>query len=135
MTKAERLARAAAEAITAGRYHDATELEYQAWIVREALARGWVQQFHVERSQVKGGRWITNTSTPGVPDLWLLRAATRQLVVLEVKRERDTTPPERRLQQAAWIAGLQQVPGVDAYIVKPSDAAAVLDLLDPHSAP
>lgn len=124
-TKAQRLA-AQAEAVD---LCDMTELQYQAWIVQKATAAGWVLQFHVERSQVKGGRWITNTSTPGVPDLWLLRPSTGQLVVLEVKRQRDKTDPKRAAEQAAWIAGLQLVPGVEAYVVRPSDANEVLHLL------
>lgn len=107
---------------------DMTEDQWQAWVVAKATACGWRLQFHVRRAQVKG-RWLTNTSTPGVPDLWLLRPETGQLVVLELKVEHDRTDPARRLAQAGWIAGLQRVPGVEAYIVRPSDATDVLTLL------
>lgn len=124
-TKRQRLA-ALAESLPA---LDVTEDQYQAWICERATEAGWALQFHVERAQVKGGRWVTNTSTPGVPDLWLLRPTTGQLVVLEVKRQRDQTSAERRAQQAAWVSGLQRVPGVEAYVVRPSDARDVLDLL------
>lgn len=99
-----------------------SETQYQAWIVDHATTNGWAHQFHVRRAQVKGV-WLTNTSTPGVPDLWLLRPP--QLVVLEVKAWDGKPSPE----QLAWIAGLQQVPGVEAYVVGPADAAEVLDLL------
>ena len=101
-----------------------TEAQFQAWIVKQAKAAGWVLQFHVLRAQVKG-RWVTNTSAPGVPDLWLLRPSTGQLVVLEVKRRGGTAT----LDQARWIAGLQTVPGVEAFIVSPDDATDVLALL------
>lgn len=118
----------------AGEYRALSEAEYQAWICQRATDAGWVLQFHVERAQVRG-RWLTNTSSPGVPDLWLLRPSTGQLVVIEVKRQRDQTPPERRAQQAAWIGGLQQVEGVEAYIVKPSEFRDVLALLARPLAP
>jgi hypothetical protein len=104
---------------------DMTEAHYQAWIIEKATAAGWVLQFHVLRSQVKAGRWVTNTSHPGVPDVWLLRPSTGQLVVLEVKKHGGQPTPD----QLAWVAGLQSVPGVEAYVVGPADAADVLDLL------
>lgn len=103
---------------------DLVEDEWQAWIEVMARRRGWTLQFHVRRAQVKGA-WITNTSSPGVPDLWLLRGAPApRLIVLECKSERGRTSDE----QLAWIAGLQAA-GIPAYIVKPSDAAEVLALL------
>jgi len=104
---------------------DMSEAQFQAWIVERATELGWRLQFHVLRSQVKGGRWVTNTSSPGVPDLWLLRPSTGQLVVLEVKAW-DGKPSD---EQKRWVAGLQRVPGVEAYIVGPADAEAVLRLL------
>jgi hypothetical protein len=99
-----------------------TEKQFQAWVVRRARERGWTRQFHVLRSQVQGV-WVTNTSAPGVPDLWLLRPP--QLVVLELKRWGGKATEE----QAKWIAGLQKVPGIEAFVVSPADAEDVLDLL------
>lgn len=99
-----------------------SEKQFQAWVVRRARERGWARQFHVLRAQVQGV-WVTNTSAPGVPDLWLLRPP--RLIVLELKRWGGKATDE----QAAWIAGLQKVPGVDAFVVDPGDAADVLDLL------
>lgn len=101
-----------------------SEKQYQAWIVEKARAAGWVLQFHVLRARV-GDTWVTNTSSRGVPDLWLLRPDTGQLVVLEVKK-RGGKPTD---EQLAWIAGLQRVPGVEAYVVSPGDANDVLALL------
>jgi hypothetical protein len=100
---------------------DMSEAHYQAWIIERAEERGWVLQFHVRRAQVKG-RWLTNTSSPGVPDLWLLRPSTGQLLVLEVKAHDGRPSPE----QLQWVASLQLVPGVEAYIVAPADAEHVL---------
>lgn len=99
-----------------------SEKQFQAWVVRRARERGWARQFHVLRAQVQGV-WVTNTSAPGVPDLWLLRPP--RLIVLELKRWGGKATDE----QSAWIAGLQKVPGVDAFVVDPGDAADVLDLL------
>ncbi len=104
---------------------DLTEAQFQTWIVRRARERGWRLQFHILRAQVKDGRWTTNSSTPGVPDLWLLRPP--QLVVLELKRWGGKATED----QAKWIAGLQKVPGVEAYVVSPEHAQEVLDLLAP----
>ena len=109
---------------------DLSETEWQEWVVARATERGWEVCHH--RPAMVRGRWITNTSSPGFPDLTLLRASTGQLVFLELKRERGS---KMKPGQAEWIAGLQQVPGVEAYIVKPSDAADVLELLGPPSAP
>lgn len=120
-TKADRLVEKA-ENLPA---RDVTEAQFQAWVVRRARERGWQQQFHVLRSQVKDGRWMTNTSTPGVPDLWLLRPP--QLVVFELKRWGGKATED----QAKWIAGLQKVPGIEAYVVSPEHAEDVLDLLAP----
>ncbi len=99
-----------------------SEKQFQAWVVVRARRLGWTRQFHILRAQVQG-RWVTNSSTPGVPDLWLLRPP--RLVVLEIKRWGGKPTPE----QSSWIAGLQRVPGIDAYVVSPADAEDVLDLL------
>jgi len=103
---------------------DISEDQFQAWVIERATAAGWVLQFHVRRAKVKG-RWVTNTSSAGVPDLWLLRPSTGQLVVLELKAW-DGKPSD---EQKRWVAGLQKVAGVEAYIVSPRDADAVLRLL------
>ena len=107
-----------------------SEKQFQAWCVVRARRLGWTRQFHILRAQVKGV-WVTNTSVPGVPDLWLLRPP--RLVVLEIKRWGGKPTPE----QSSWIAGLQRVPGIDAYVVSPADAEEVLDLLaiDPPPTP
>lgn len=103
---------------------DISEAAYQTWIEHTATGLGWALQFHVRRSQVKG-RWVTNTSSPGVPDLWLCHPGHGALLVLEVKAERGAPSPE----QLQWIASLQRVPGVRAYVVRPSQAPKVVGLL------
>lgn len=98
-----------------------SEDHFEAWCEVRAAEAGWRLQFHVRRAQVKG-RWITNTSSPGVPDRWFLRPP--RLVVLECKTVKGAATPEQR----EWIAGLQQVPGVEAYIVDPRDTDEIRHL-------
>lgn len=102
---------------------DMAENQYQSWIELRARERGWALQFHVMRSQVKG-RWVTNTSAVGVPDLWLVHPGGA-ILVFEVKSEKGKATPE----QLQWIASLQNA-GVAAYVVRPSDAVAVMAKLD-----
>jgi hypothetical protein len=104
-TRTRKLARQAEQQPT----RDMSEDQYQAWIVEKATAAGWVLQFHVRRAQVKG-RWLTNTSSPGVPDLWLLRPSTGQLVVLEVKQEQDGTSAERIQLAKEAAKGITRLP-------------------------
>lgn len=102
------------------------EDQWQAWCEVQAWSAGWARQFHVRRAQVKG-RWLTNTSSPGVPDLWLVNPIQGRMLVLECKAQ-DGRPS---VEQLEWIADLQTVPGIDAVIVRPSDAIALLKLLAP----
>lgn len=53
-------------------------------------------------------------SNPGWPDLVLLKQG--RMICLELKTERGRIRPE----QEVWIAALDQVPGVTARIVRPS---------------
>lgn len=102
-----------------------SEAQYQAWIEVEGEVRGFTRRFHVRRSRVKG-QWVTNTSEPGVPDLWLLKPG--RLVVLEVKSESGVASEA----QNGFISWLQTVQGVDAFVVRPSDSDLVLHVLDGH---
>lgn len=47
-----------------------SEAEWQDWVEAYAVARGW-QVMHVRRGKGRGGRWLTNTSVVGWPDLVL----------------------------------------------------------------
>jgi hypothetical protein len=93
-----------------------TEKEFQQWLTGVAEKHGWMVN-HVRPALVKG-RWVTNTTLKGWPDLTLIRPP--QLLFLELKRDRQAVadaPPE----QQQVIAALQQCPGVLAYIVCPDD--------------
>lgn len=59
----------------------------------------------------------------GLPDLLLVRAD--RLVAAELKAERGRL---RRPQQE-WLAALDRVPGIEAYVWRPSDWATVMAVL------
>lgn len=93
--------------------------EWQPLVEQTARRFGW-HDTHVRRARVgRNNDWITPTSRPGFPDLWLLRPP--QMLVLELKRRGNKAHPK----QVAYIAMLQQVPGVTAAIVEPMDWPAV----------
>lgn len=111
-------------AYTPGEAKETHERQFQRTVAATAKAEGW-RMFHVERSQVKGGRWVTNTGgDPGVPDLWMVRAG--QLLVIELKAKGGRPRPG----QAEWIAELDQVPGVTAIMgATPADWPTIQALL------
>ena len=87
-----------------------------------AEAHGW-RVCHVYPARGRDGRWITATSSPGFPDVWMLRPG--RLVVLELKSRGGRRPVEQR----EWIAELATVPGVAAAFAGPDDWPAVARLL------
>lgn len=103
-----------------------TERDYQKRIESTAKRLGYLCN-HVNKATVAGGRFITPTSHAGFPDLWLVGHG--RLIVLEVKRE-SARPSEVKEAQKEWIHRLQQVPGVEAYVVRPSDWPHVEVLLN-----
>jgi hypothetical protein len=101
---------------------------YMKAIMELGKAYGWLSM-HVARSLVnRGGQkhWVTNTiGTPGPPDLWMVNPRLGALLVLETKSRRGKATAE----QLAWIAALQTVTTVEAYVVGPRDAHDVLAIL------
>lgn len=91
-------------------------------VTKVAEANGW-RVCHVFPSRGRDGRWLTSTSSPGFPDVWMVRPG--QLVVLELKGRKGR--PEDG--QAEWIADLDSVAGVTARFAGPDDWPAVQRLL------
>lgn len=79
-----------------------------------AEAHGW-RVCHVYPSRGRDGRWITATSSPGFPDVWMVRAG--RMIVLELKSREGRPGPGQR----EWISDLDSVPGVDAAFAGPDD--------------
>ena len=66
-------------------------------------------------------------SEPGYPDLTLLKP--RRLIFAELKREVGVMTVE----QKEWLARLNTVPGVEAYLWKPSDIDQIIAILQRKS--
>lgn len=80
------------------------ERDFQAMVQQAAGYLGWMS-YHT---------WDSRRSNPGWPDLVLVKDG--RMLCLELKTEKGRIRPE----QEVWIAELQQVPGVTARIVRPS---------------
>lgn len=122
-----------------------TESRRVWWLARLTATKGHEQKFlkeceilarelgaetcHVFPSQVRAGKFITTTSSPGFPDLWCLWPG--YLVVLELKRDRKTKGQKARYEvQQRWINGLQGIgAGVEAFFAYPEISEEVLTLL------
>lgn len=90
-----------------------TEKAWSQVVVDYAQLYGWL----VYRT------WNSIHSPKGFPDLALVRS--RRLVFSELKAEKGRVSPN----QAAWLAQLAEVPGVEVYLWRPSDWPKVRDLL------
>lgn len=90
-----------------------TERELQQWVLDTARLHGWLA-YHP---------WTALHSAAGFPDTILVRG--RHLIAAELKREGEAPTPA----QAAWLAALAQVPGVEAFVWQPSDRERILKLL------
>lgn len=101
-----------------------TEAEFQTQVIDLAKRLGWMVN-HTYRGRTAKGAWRTNATAAGFPDLTLLRPSTGQLVFLELKRRGGKPTPA----QVEWVAGLQAVPGVEAYIAGPDEWDELTDLL------
>jgi hypothetical protein len=62
-------------------------------------------------------------SPKGLPDLQLVRPP--RLIYAELKSETGKVTPE----QQAWLDDLRRVPGVEAYLWKPSQIEAIAEIL------
>lgn len=103
----------------------ADEAAFQDKVVQFAKDAGWLVN-HTYRSRVGGGAWRTTTSSPGFPDLVLLRPGRQ--VVLELKMPGNHASDD----QNRWVAMFQSVPGVEAFVVYPADWPEIVALLTEH---
>lgn len=67
--------------------------------------------------------WLSRHSPAGFPDEVLVRGA--RLIFAELKSERGKVSAA----QAEWLDALGQVPGVEAYVWRPSDMDAIAEVL------
>jgi hypothetical protein len=90
-----------------------TEKQFQQRIVDFAKLTGWLV-YHPFDSR---------RSTPGWPDLALVRSG--RLVFAELKSDRGRVSAEQR----RWLAALSSVPGLEVFVWRPSDWPAVQRVL------
>jgi len=89
------------------------EKDWQQTIIDAARLLGWLV-FHPYDSR---------RSTPGFPDLILLRG--NRMLAIECKTERGKTT----MTQELWLEALGDVPGVVALVARPSDWPMIEALL------
>lgn len=99
-----------------------SEDEFRQHVTRFAKSCGYRVNF-TYRSKAKDGSWRTNATAPGFLDLCCAKPG--RLVFLELKMPGNVATED----QLWWCATLQTIPGVDAYVVWPSDWDDVVDLL------
>lgn len=90
-----------------------TEAQWQTRVLDLAGWRGWLV-YHPYDSR---------RSTPGFPDLVLVRDSTLLFVELKTARGRVTR------EQRRWLADLSSVPGVGVYVWRPEDWPDVQEVL------
>jgi len=92
-----------------------TEKEFTQQVVDLARLLGW-QVYHT---------WLSVRSAAGFPDLVLAKPG-RPLILAELKTERGKLTPA----QQAWLDLLQQVPGVEVYVWRPSQLEEIAKILN-----
>lgn len=104
-----------------------SEGEWQTIVTTLLDWYGWTWN-HNRRAVVKG-RWVTNTSSKGYPDLHAVRPPW--CIFLELKAVRHDVKPGQR----KWVRLLQRCGGnVAAFFATPRDAAHVVALIsDPDA--
>lgn len=105
-----------------------SEAEWQQTVMATLQLGGWVC-FHINASIVRaspdGIRRYATAVTPqgrGFPDVIALRGP--RLVLIELKTERGVVSRE----QSAWHQRLRLVPGVEVYVLRPSDAIRLTEI-------
>jgi VRR-NUC domain-containing protein len=91
-----------------------SERALQTAVIEAALWAGWLVA-HVRDSR--------SQNVVGLPDLILARPG--RIILAELKSERGRLSPA----QEKWIGVLKQVPGVEAYVWRPSDLDQIIVIL------
>lgn len=93
-----------------------TEAQFQRIVVAHLRSRGWLVFVVPDMRK----------TTAGLPDILALHVRCDELLAYELKRESGKPTPIQR----AVLALLDNVPGVDARILRPSAWSALRDELD-----
>jgi len=90
-----------------------TERELTGYVRDVAGLFGW-RRYHT---------WLAKHSPAGFPDEVLIRPP--RIVFAELKSDRGKVNDA----QAAWIADLERIPGVEVYVWRPDDADTIAQVL------
>lgn len=103
-----------------------TEAQWQNQVLQIAAWNGWTHRYHAPDNR-PGPNGRVQAVRAGFPDLVLLRddGPHHRLVFVELKRETGRVTSE----QLDWLDRLNDVPGVEAYLWRPSDRPHVERLL------
>ena len=102
---------------------EVTERDFQLAVWRYAESRGWKCHYVYKTAQRLQDGSYRGTGTPGWPDVIAVRGEV--LCAIELKAERGSATAE----QKQWIAALAEVPGIQADVFKPRDAARLMEML------
>ena len=105
-----------------------SEAEWQQTVMVTLQLCGW-WCFHIQPSVVRtnadGSRRYATAVTPqgrGFPDLIAVRGP--RLLLVECKTQRGVVSPEQR----DWHQRLRLIPGVEVYVLRPSDADVLKEI-------
>lgn len=97
-----------------------TEAEFQAAVVELARWCGWLV-FHPRPARTSKGWATAIQGDAGYPDLTLVHSVKKRIIIVELKTPKGrTSEPQRR-----WLEALEAVPGVEAFLWRPSDWPAI----------
>lgn len=92
-----------------------SEAAFQTWVIGTAELFGWT--WHHCRNP--------RQDNPGFPDLWMVNAAARRLVVAELKAAGGRVSAK----QSEWLRALN-LAGIEAYLWFPVDRERIVKILD-----
>lgn len=93
-----------------------TEAQLSGLVVELARLGGWQLRYHT---------FTSRRSAHGFPDWVMVHPAKARIAFVELKSEKGRLTDE----QSEWIAGLGMIPGVEAYVWRPSDWNEIVETL------
>lgn len=117
------------EHVDGGEFMDAqwlatNEKPFQAWVVARARDAGWDIIYHTYDSR---------KSTPGFPDLHLVKMSPPRIIYAELKKQNGKVAPSQKscLDVLATVA--DSLEGVEVYLWRPADRETILEILEGES--
>jgi hypothetical protein len=102
-----------------------TERDLSTYVVELARLGGWKLRYHTYTSR---GTSYGKPAAPGFPDWVLVHPEQQRLLFAELKSDTGVIRPEQR----EWLDALSDVPGVEVFLWRPSDADEIAETLTGH---